>query len=177
PNQFNVLVDGRPGDSRGVILHHPLFDKLLREQKQLDVDFSNDPRYRVPLDQMQDGSLYRDPMGQHAQGGRYNRRWVAAKRAVRFESNDDTGLIVLRQEDYDVAAAPVHQLGDALLRHGLTALASVVSLFIALWYFVSRALSDPNETIRRQGGLRTSPTTISSMETIELPHYRRESGR
>ncbi|MCA9150943.1 MAG: serine/threonine protein kinase [Planctomycetales bacterium] len=177
PNQFNVLVDGRAGDSRGVILHHPLFDKLLREQKQLDVDFSNDPRYRVPLDEMQDGALYRDPMGQHAQGGRYNRRWVAAKRAVRFESNDDTGLIVLRQEDYDVAAAPVHQLGDALLRHGLTALASVVSLFIALWYFVSRALSDPNETIRRQGGLRTSPTTISSMETIELPHYRRESGR
>ena len=81
----------------------------------------------------------------------------------------DTGLVVLVQEDYDLAASAVHQLGDSLLKQGIVALSSVVLLVVALWYSVARALGDPNEAIRRQGGVRPSQTTIHSMETIELP--------
>ena len=31
-NQFAVLVDNREGEHKGVVLQHPLFDKLLAEQ-------------------------------------------------------------------------------------------------------------------------------------------------
>jgi hypothetical protein len=190
--QFNVLVDGRAGDSRGMILQHPLFTRILAEHRNLDTQFSSSPRYRVPLDAMQDGRIYHDPLGQHPEGADFRQNWIAAKREVRLQRGGesfstptatdaaigvekdsrplsvDTGLVVLVQEDYDLAAGAVHQLGDSLLKQGVVALSSVVLLVVVLWYSVARALSDPNEAIRRQGGLRPSPTTIHNMETVEL---------
>ena len=182
--QFNVLVDGRQGDNRGVILQHPLFARIIKSHRNLDAEFSTSPRYRVPLDAMHDGEIYHDPLGQHAEGADFRQNWIAAKREVRLapaESNGqamsgsdlDTGLVVLVQEDYDLAAGAVHQLGDSLLKQGIVALSSVVLLVVVLWYSVARALGDPNEAIRRQGGVRPSPTTIHSMETIELPQQLR----
>jgi hypothetical protein len=180
--QFNVLVDGRDGSNRGVILQHPLFTRILSQRRNLDAVFSTDPRYRVPLDKMREGRIYHDPLGQHADGADFRQNWIAAKRDVHLspaEANNpqgtlDTGLVVLVQEDYDMAAGAVHQLGDSLLRQGILALSSVVVLVVVLWYSVARAMGDPNETIRRQGGLRHSPSTLHSMETVELPEHLRK---
>ncbi len=180
PRQFNVLVDGRQGENRGVILQHPLFARILSESRNLDTEFSTSPKYRVPLDSMRPGTIYRDPLGEHPEGARLRRDWIAAKREVKLDPGErrlatglpqeiDSGLVVLVQEDYDLAAAAVHQLGNSLFRQGILALSSVVAVVVVLWYSVARALGDPNETIRRQGGVRPSPTTIHSMETIELP--------
>jgi hypothetical protein len=179
-SQFNVLIDGRQGENRGVILQHPLFERLLKEQRNLDAEFSTSPRYRVPLDTMRDGEIYHDPLGQHAAGKDFRQNWIAAVRPVRLAPSDshggsvtnkelDTGLVVLVQEDYDLAAGAVHRLGDSLLRQSILALSSVVLLVVVLWYSVAKAMGDPNDAIRRQGGLRPAPTTLHSMETIELP--------
>jgi hypothetical protein len=185
--QFNVLVDGRAGANRGVILQHPLFAQILSKGRNLDAEFSTSPRYRVPLNSMQDGQIYHDPLGGNPEGTSFRQNWIAAKRDVLLSaaeangrstsrSNIDTGLVVLVQEDYDLAAGAVHQLGDSLARQGIVALSSVVLLVVVLWYSVARALGDPNETVRRQGGLRPLPSTIHSMETIELPErLRRQS--
>jgi hypothetical protein len=178
--QFNVLVDGREGDSRGVILQHPLFMQLLQQQGYLDADFSTASQYRVPLDRWDEQRLYTDPLGRHPQGQAYRRRWIAAKRRVLLEPEEDlaneradslrdTGLIVIVQENYDLAAAPVYNLGRSLVRQGLLAFSVVVLVVGVLWYFVTRALRDPNETVRRQGTPRSNPTTLHNMETIELP--------
>ena len=83
--QFNVLVDGREGDSRGVILQHPLFMHLLQQQGYLDAEFSTASHYRVPLDHWDEQRLYTDPLGRHPQGQAYRRRWIAAKRQVLLE--------------------------------------------------------------------------------------------
>ncbi len=179
--QFNVLVDGREGDSRGVILQHPLFMHLLQQQGYLDAEFSTAKEYRVPLDHWGEERLYVDPLGHHPQGQAYRRRWIAAKRQVLLEpekrqaagSNaapQDTGLIVIVQEDYDLAAAPIYNLGRSLVRQGLLAFSVVMLVVGVLWYFVTRAIRDPNETLRRrQGGPRSNSTTLHNMETIELP--------
>jgi serine/threonine protein kinase len=180
-SQFNVLIDGRQGDNRGVILQHPLFERLLKQQRNLDAEFSTSPRYRVPLDTMRDGEIYLDPLGQHDDGEDFRQNWIAAVRPVRLAPTDshgssaargeqDTGLVVLVQEDYDLAASAVHQLGDSLLKQSILALSSVVLLVVALWYSVAKAMGDPNDAVRRHGGLRAAPTTIHNMETIELPH-------
>jgi hypothetical protein len=178
--QFNVLVDGREGDSRGVILQHPLFMHLLQQQGYLDAEFSTAKKYRVPLDLWGQRQLYVDPLGRHPQGQVYRRRWIAAKRQVLLEpekgegtgssaSPQDTGLIVIVQEDYDMAAAPIYNLGRSLVRQGLLAFSVVMLVVGILWYFVTRAIRDPNESLRRQGTPRSNPTTLHNMETIELP--------
>ena len=110
----------------------------------------------------------------------YRRHWIAAQRRVLLEPGEqqqgkqgetalDTGLIVIVQENYDLAAAPVHNLARSLVRQGLLAFSVVVLVVGVLWYFVTRAMSDPNETVRRRGGLRGNPTTLHNMETVELP--------
>jgi hypothetical protein len=68
-----------------------------------------------------------------------------------------------------LAAKAVHQLGNSLLRQGIAALSSVVLLLVILWYAVAKALGDSNNSPRRRGQPRSSPSTIHSMETIELP--------
>ncbi len=129
---------------------------------------------------MRDGEIYHDPLGQYPAGADFRQNWIAAKRDVRLSPSEanggtlsgselDTGLVVLVQEDYDAAAGLVHQLGDSLFKQGVVALCSVVVLVVILWYSVARALGDPNEAIRRQGGVKPPLTTIHSMETIELP--------
>ena len=148
----------------------------------LDTELSTSPTYRVPLDDMEQTPLYRDPMGNHPDGNEYDRNWIAARRSVLLGSEatspaqqTDTGLIVIVQEDYDLASSAVHKLGEALFQQGVIALSSIVLLLLVLWYAVARALGDPDEAIRRQGGLKTSPSTIHSMETIELPRRLRRS--
>ncbi len=148
--QFNVLVDGRAGDSRGVILQHPLFIRLLAEQGRLNADFSIAPEYRVALDGWDEKRLYEDPLGRHPQGQAYRRHWIAAQRRVLLGRGDatagdrntpplDTGLVVIVQEDYDLAAAPVYSLARSLVRQGLLAFAVVMLVVGVLWYFVTRA--------------------------------------
>ncbi len=48
-NQFAVLVDNREGEHKGVVLQHPLFDKLLSEQPRLPDRFT---KYRVTADDL-----------------------------------------------------------------------------------------------------------------------------
>ena len=68
-----------------------------------------------------------------------------------------------------MAAAPIYNLGRSLVRQGLLAFSVVMLVVGILWYFVTRAIRDPNETVRRQGTPRSNPTTLHNMETIELP--------
>src|SRR6202012_1480707 len=75
--QIPVLVEARPGDHTGLILEHPLFNKLLRENsEQLPKRFREDPQYRVPPEELaelaKDGiSDYRDPIGNADEGEDY----------------------------------------------------------------------------------------------------------
>jgi hypothetical protein len=106
-DQFAVLVDGR-GKNRGLILQHPLFEKLAKGS----VDFNKfrDEIYRVDLDDVPDladlpdegvsngdgssdggadASLsgraqhdYHDPLAAEPSGKEYDKSWLAAKQAV-----------------------------------------------------------------------------------------------
>lgn len=186
--RFITLVDGRQGTHRGQILQHPLFTKILADQSAKHDgspklrDFSE---YRVPLDSLPKSdepvetvSLYQDPLAAAPEAAAYNydRNWIAAQAPVKLKTLD-TGLIVLVQEDYDSAAAPVRRLGGGLLENGLWALALALGGVLYLWYLVTRVLGDPNEAMRRAGGVTVTPSSLHSMETLELPEKLRDAQR
>jgi len=183
--RFVTLVDGRNGTHRGQILQHPLFNKLLATQKAAAPEqqaklpsFSN---YKVPIDQLPGPDdkvarveIYKDPLaGYLTEGIAYDVNWIAAQQIVR-RGDVDTGLIVLVQENYDEAAAPVLKLGEALLQRVGIALTLILASFLLLWYLVTRSLRDPNESTRRAGGIAIQSSSLHSMETLEIPEKLRE---
>lgn len=136
--QFPVLVDWRPGKNKGVILEHPLFNKLLARGKLPD-RFKN---YRVAEDDLPDTperrENYSDPLADDEEGAEYDGRWLAWTEPIR-NGDDDTGWVVLVQEDYDTAiGAPMDHLRNVLVRYGLLALLLVAVLMIGLWALATR---------------------------------------
>lgn len=162
-HQFNVLIAKENGSA--TILQHPLLEQL-KDDKQFGVigEYSKVDKYKIDLSNWNEDSLYIDPLSKHQAGSSYASRWVAAKRDVA-----DTRLAVIVQENYDYAVNPVQQLGDSLARLGIIALSGLLAIVTVLWWMVVRALRDPNERARKQGGKRAVSSSLHSMETIELP--------
>jgi len=176
--RHTVLVGGRA--KLGVILQHPLFDKVSKEQLR---EFS-DGQYHVSLDkgfgiQGNGGThtTYRDPLGDAPGGEEFDRQWIAATVPVSIDRgrrgangnghNIDTGLIVLVQEDYDAAIEPIHKLGERLVREGVIALTIVIVVIFSLWFFVVRILGrDRAASTRAAGQSERATPSPHSMPTI-----------
>ncbi|MCA9211667.1 MAG: protein kinase [Planctomycetales bacterium] len=174
-DHFNVLVAKDENDS-ATILQHPLFQKLKGEERvRVLSDLGTSKDYRVDLSNWRDDQLYVDPLSKHPSGASFANRWVAAKRDVTLPSRGegseevDTGLAVIIQENYDNAVESVRNLGRSLSRLGAVATAGLIGIVVILWWFVVRAISDPNERRRKQSGSNSVVASLHSMETIELP--------
>ncbi len=181
--RFVTLVDGRE-EHRGQILQHPLFNEVLKAQALANpgqpMPLPDYSEYRVPLDtlpkaddEVTEISLYDDPLAKAEGGEAYDVQWLAAQAPVKLKTLD-TGLIVLVQENYDIAEAPVRTLGGGVLRNGLFAMLLLLAVVLYLWYLATRALRDPNEAMRRAGGISVQPSSLHSMETLELPEKLRD---
>jgi eukaryotic-like serine/threonine-protein kinase len=173
---FAVLIDGRRAGRAGMILQHPLFDDIRATRPRLPESFT---ARRVDLDQFDDGGSinYLDPLGEDPLGSDYQRRWIAAMVPVLLEMHDaglespvviDTGLKVLVQEDYETAIAPVHSLGERLLREGLLALAIVILVILAMWGVVLRAMRE-NLGTPKKPKFGVEPTPFHELSTLASP--------
>jgi len=142
---FVALVDWRPGDNKGLILQHPLFDKLLADHKQVPDRF---PTYRL-----KDGSElpdspakrenYIDPLAKDPQGKEYDKHWLAAAARVSIRDGQ-TGWIVIVQESYEGAiGGALAKLKQSLFAGSLVAALLIVVLSAVLWALVVRALAEP----------------------------------
>ena len=171
-----LLIEGRPGQKRGMVLQHPLFTQISEHGMKLP-DLS---KYRVDLALLQDPQpvIYQDPLSATEFGQAYRGDWIMASEPVVMNrvGNDntiaafDTGLVLLVQKRRDATTRPVTQLGEALLRESLLALATVVGVVLSLWYVVvqssqrgrRRMTSQPTTPLQRE-------ETIHSRETLEQP--------
>ena len=140
-SQFAVLVDNRPGDHKGVILQHPLFDTLMQgsPKKKLPSRFQY---YRVNDDDLPCTSYreehYHDPLAVDADGGYYDQQWLAEMEPVRVRGQD-TGWIVIVQESYDSAiGTTLNRLTHGLIRSGAIALGLIALVMAGLWGMVKR---------------------------------------
>ena len=133
-NRFAVLVDNRVGGHKGVILQHPLFDKLLAKEPKLP---DRCQYYRVSADSLPDTAArqedYEDPLAADADGGEFDRRWLARMEEVRVR-DADTGWVVIVQEDYETAIdVTLSRLKRGLLHSGIVAMGLVALVMAGLW--------------------------------------------
>ncbi|MBU4273698.1 MAG: protein kinase [Planctomycetes bacterium] len=138
-DQFAVLVDNREGGHKGVVLQHPLFDKLLEKDAKLPDRFQY---YRVASDDLPNTAArqehYADPLAVDAEGGEFNRRWLARMEPVRVR-DADTGWIVIVQEDYETAIdATLSKLKRGLRHSGAIALGLIALVMAGLWGMAKR---------------------------------------
>jgi hypothetical protein len=169
-DRFAVLVDGRPGDldgrpheSMGLILQHPLFDEILGSGKPLPESFRS---RRAPLTSK--GELptarYEDPLAADELGANYRKPWVASAVPVRLNDVDPnakpSGLVVLVQENYLAIIRPVRELGARLVREGILAITVVMLVTALLWYAVLRYIREPR-AIR--------PPQVTPLDSAPLP--------
>jgi len=147
--QFAVLVDQREGDHTGLILQHPLYDRLMLEQGEIPERFTHQ-KYRVGNAQLlndSDGMRgYRDPLGADPEGARYRKRWLAQAAPVLVRKHE-TGLVVIVQEPYDLAiGSALAELRSGMVFYGLAATAMVVLVVCGLWALAIRLLKETSPT-------------------------------
>jgi hypothetical protein len=160
-----VLVDWRPGENKGLILQHPLFDKLLEDHKQVPGRF---PTYRLkegqlPLPDSAVRENYVDPLAKDPQGRDYNKHWLGAAASVSIREGN-TGWIVIVQESYDGAiGGTLDQLKQSLFSSTLIAGGLIAVLSTVVWGLVIRGFSEPARSPARP--LEASEEPISSEAT------------
>jgi eukaryotic-like serine/threonine-protein kinase len=148
---FVALVDWRPGPNKGLILQHPLFEKLLADHKQVPDRF---PTYRLKDDsELPDSQAarenYIDPLAKDPQGKEYDKHWLAAAARVSIRDGQ-TGWIVIVQESYDGAiGSTLEKLKQSLFARSLLAGGLIAVLSTLLWALVIRALGEPTRSMIR----------------------------
>lgn len=174
-DRFAVLIDQRDGPNKGVILQHPMFDKIAQAGGERATPF------RLADEQLQqiqsDSSyLYRDPLAKALDDEAVRGDWIPAVEWVRlpYGSKEKEAMIVLIQERYSKAIEPVRSLGSNLKREGIWALVGVVAVVLVLWYVVIRVLSEPRLTMRRGGtpSSKSQATPVHNMTTLPAPQKR-----
>ena len=82
---------------------------------------------------------------------------------------EDSGLIVLVQQDNAAVTQPVRQMGQKLVREGVMALLVVVVVVMALWSFVVRVLGGSTRLVKSAPGNRSTSTSGQGVTTLPLP--------
>jgi hypothetical protein len=141
--QFAVLVDHRPGDYEGVILQHPLYDKLIAAKGRLPDRFED---YRLTPSDLPDRDetmrRYRDPLAADPEGGEYDCHWLARMAPVKVHGRP-TGWVVIVQEAYEGAiGSTLSGLRAGMVKYGVAALAMVVLLLGGLWALAIRMIRE-----------------------------------
>ena len=139
--QFAVLVDRRKGDNEGVVLQHPLYDKLLTKEGRLPDRFQHRrvPAERLPTEEHPERQVdYRDPMADDPAGTEFDRLWIARAEKIKVR-DEDTGWLVIVQEAHDTAIGQtIDRLSRELIYYGLLGIGLVVLLLLGLWTLAVR---------------------------------------
>jgi hypothetical protein len=175
--QFLVLIDARPGEDQGTILHHPMFAELVAKEHAVPGELLRE-KYHVPqslLEKRKDPA-YHDPLGDyHDPYGLakvYRRRWLAAAAPVLppigAGAHSESGLLVLVQSDYQSVVRPARELGEQFVRNSFWMLVVMVTVLLALWYIVVRMFREPRAGLNRPVTPVPQSTPMHRMTTVPL---------
>jgi eukaryotic-like serine/threonine-protein kinase len=199
-NQYAMLVDNRPGENRGIILEHPLFEFLLTEHGRLPDDLSHTIIDLNSLPTQSKARSFRDPVGRHSMGREYDRVFIVGKADVarlkspkmpstqeKVDTSEEgssstriaestakakTGLVVIALEDYASVVAPA---SDLIYQWGrLAAIASIflLTISVGMWFFVRRLLQESREKLNRVfTATQTESDSLKTRDTIPAPGH------
>jgi serine/threonine protein kinase len=149
-DQYPLLIDWRPGVHQGLVLQHPLFDQVLRNEESLPDRFRE---YRLKPEDLPVGPVaenFVDPLSHDPDGEDFDRRWLAAMAPVKNREGD-TGWILIVERSYRSAIGrTLGKLELSLWTNGLIAVAVVAIMSGVLWTIVGRALSGSTQSRRGQ---------------------------
>ena len=139
--QFAALIDGRPGDHQGLVLQHPLYDRLLAEEGRVPDRFRGRcvEMDQLPLDPSAPSAAhYRDPLADDPDGEGFDRHWIAQAAPI-VVRGEPSGWMVVVQEDHQAAIGEtISRLRQQLIIHGIAAFALVITLLWGLWALAVR---------------------------------------
>jgi hypothetical protein len=159
-DRFAVLADMRVGRHEGLLVQHPLYYQVAREERDRLEQYRLLSEDAYPNDK--ETVDYLDPMSRDPAGAPFNRRWLAAQRPV-VVRGEKTGWVVIVQEAYDHAIGrSLNDLRQSFVSTGLITLASIAVVIGLLWAFVVRSLSF---TRPRRSPYRNGAATPSSPRT------------
>ncbi len=158
PAQFAVLVDWRDGPNKGLVLQHPLFEKMRENNHEVPKRFQSYRLTEHELPEFASRSVrenYIDPLSRDPAGRAYAVHWLAEAAPV-VTREGDTGFVVIVQESYDGAIGrTLQELENRLFSTSLVAGVSIAVATGVLWALVVRSLS------RRSGKSGPTSTTAS----------------
>jgi hypothetical protein len=161
----------------GLILEHPML-RAAQESGSGDIPLVYlDESEWSELKKTRATSDYHDPFKADSTSVESN-RYLAAAEPVHMKRADsaiekggseweDTGLLVVVQDDYATEVAPAVELERKLVRWTLLALALAAALVAGFWLVVSRGLIDAPRSrlaafLRRRSGMTLRPTMDTS---------------
>jgi serine/threonine protein kinase len=157
PQQFAVLVDWREGPNKGLILQHPLFEKMREGDREVPKRFQSYHINENELPELAATSVrenYVDPLSRDPEGKAYDVHWLAEASAVAMRGAE-TGFVVIVQESYDGAIGhTLERLKGRLFSTSLVAGISIVLATTALWWLVVRSLGRRTRALTPNPGPR-----------------------
>ncbi|MBI3837851.1 MAG: serine/threonine protein kinase [Planctomycetia bacterium] len=155
---FAVLIDWRPGPNKGLVLQHPLFDKLLNDHQKIPERFQSYKLKKGELPETQaKEENYIDPLAKDPQGKDYNKHWLAKSAPVSIREGN-TGWMVIVQESYQGAiGGTLARLKRSLFSSGLLAAALIAVMSTVLWALVIRALGEPTRIVAKRTPVAEEP--------------------
>jgi eukaryotic-like serine/threonine-protein kinase len=135
-----VLIDMRDGTKGGLILEHPLFERLVDEHGKVPDRLLN---YRLNVKQLpeqEERRNYVDPLGEDPEGADYRQHWLASWSPVGIRSGN-TGWVVIVEKSYSRAiGTTLDDLRHTAWSNGLVAMALIAVISTFVWGFVIRVL-------------------------------------
>lgn len=141
--QFAVLVDNRPGKYHGLILQHPLYDKLMEKGNPLPREFM-EARYRVTKERLPNtysrASHYQDPLAQSPYGKDFAGRWIAQSARVNLQTGDGGEWLVIVQQSYDRTIGMVRESVEKhFFRVNAMAVVVLLAVLWLMWVWVRKS--------------------------------------
>ncbi|MDO4583169.1 MAG: protein kinase, partial [Planctomycetia bacterium] len=145
-SQFAVLVDNRPGKYHGLILQHPLYDKLMEKGNPLPEEFMR-PQYRVTQESLpntyEKAAQYRDPLAQSPYGQEFAGRWIAQSARVHLQTDDGGDWLVIVQQSYDRTIGMVREsVGKHFFRVNAVAVVVFLVVLWLMWFWVRKSMEE-----------------------------------
>ncbi len=154
-DRFAVLADMRNGGHQGLIVQHPLYYEVAKDQRDRLEQYRLAPEESYPA--TSETENYRDPMGEDPDGARFEQRWLAAERPV-IVRGVETGWVVIVQESYGEAIGrSLDDLRASFVSTGVITLSSIAIVIGVLWAFVVRSLSMARPRTVRYPNSATTP--------------------
>ncbi len=145
PEQFAVLVDWREGPNKGLVLQHPLFEKMRDANREVPKRFQSYP-YLLREEELPEFKAtnirenYVDPLSRDPEGKTYDVHWLAEAAPVVLHDGQ-TGFVVIVQESYDGAIGrTLRRLESRLFSTTVIAGVSIAVATGILWALVVRSL-------------------------------------